>query len=288
MICSMTAFARVQNQENQIHLICEIRSINHRYLEIGLYLPDILRVFEMNIRERIKQQIKRGKIECVIRQSVLAEKENGFTINADLAKELCRASETIASFLQHPSSINPTDILRFPGVFATKEEEVNQIQPLLFQVLEKTLMEVISMRVREGEELKYLFLQRVDLIHKELSKVRERLPQVIIGQQERLQKRFADAQLDLEGYRLEQEMVIFAQKMDVTEEIDRLDTHLAEFKRILNEGGVIGRRLDFLLQELNREANTLGSKSTDSVMTHAALEMKVLIEQIREQAQNIE
>jgi len=156
------------------------------------------------------------------------------------------------------------------------------------RLVEQTLVELIEVRQREGEELKRLFLQRLDAMQVELTKVRERLPHVMKEQHDRLLKRFQDAKIELDPNRLEQEMVMFAQKIDVAEEIERTETHISEVRRMLKHGGIIGRRFDFLLQELNREANTLGSKSVDPVITHAAVEMKVLIEQIREQVQNIE
>jgi uncharacterized protein (TIGR00255 family) len=289
MISSMTAFARSQRQGEWGSLVCEMRSINHRYLEISLHLPDILRVLEMPIRECIRQHIKRGKVECSIRfHSSQNEVGAMFTINAILAKELCVTGEKIAEMMREPQKMNPTDIMRFPGVMETKETSIELLQPDVIHLVEQTIAELIEARQREGEELKRLFLQRLDLMQEELGKVRHRLPQVMVEQQERLLKRFHDAKLELEPTRLEQEMVMFAQKIDVAEEIERTETHITEVRRMLKHGGLVGRRFDFLLQELNREANTLGSKSVDPVVTHAAVEMKVLIEQIREQVQNIE
>lgn len=289
MIHSMTAFSRTHSQGGWGNFVCEMRSINHRFLEISLHLPEVLRVLEMPMRERIRQFIKRGKIECSIRyQPSLGSNTSLISVNTTLAKELCQASEKIASFLKEPSSIHPTDILRFPGVLETKEADLGALQQEVFDLLEKTLNDLIAAREREGEELKQLFLQRMNLIQQELAKVREHIPQVMKDQHERLLKRFIDAKLELDPVRLEQEMVMFAQKIDVAEEIDRTETHVNEVRRVLKQGGMVGRRLDFLLQELNREANTLGSKSVDSVLTHAAVEMKVLVEQVREQVQNIE
>lgn len=289
MIHSMTAFARVQNQGASGSLVCEIRSINHRYLEVGLHLPEVLRIMEMPLRESIRQYVQRGKIECSIRYQASSNTPGSlFTVNTMLAEELCAASEKIAEFLQHAPVINLTDILRYPGVLETKEADLSQLQADVSQLLQATLKDLVSARQREGEELKQLFLQRMDLMQSEMNKVRSHLPQVMIDQRERLLKRFVDAKIDLDANRLEQEMVMYAQKIDVSEEVERTETHIAEIRRILKQGGTVGRRLDFLLQELNREANTLGSKSTDSVLTHAAVEMKVLIEQVREQVQNIE
>jgi len=289
MIYSMTAFSRVQHQGEWGNLVCEMRSINHRYLEIGIFVPEVLRVLEMPMRELIRQHIKRGKIECVIRYQPSASSETtAVSINADYAKGLCQAAEQIAAFLKGAAPVSPTDILRFPGVLETREADIKKLQDQVFHLLEKTLNDLLAARAREGEELKHLFLQRMDLIQGELSKVRDRLPQVMQEQQDKLRKRLADVKLELDSGRLEQEMVIYAHKVDVAEEIDRTETHVTEVRRVLKQGGLAGRRLDFLLQELNREANTLGSKSADSILTHAAVEMKVLIEQVREQVQNIE
>ncbi|EKD70447.1 MAG: hypothetical protein ACD_46C00533G0008 [uncultured bacterium] len=289
MIHSMTAFSRLQNQGEWGSLVCEMRSINHRYLEISLHLPETLRVMEMPVRERIRQYAKRGKIECNIRYQPSANVAGSlFSINDKLAQELCHASEKIAGFLQTAAPVHPADILRFPGVIETKEADISLLRDELLQLVEKTLADLTSAREREGGELKQLFLGRMDLMKEELEKVRQRLPQVMKDAQDRLIKRFTDAKLEMDKNRFEQEMVLYAQRIDVAEEIDRTETHIGEIRRILKQGGQVGRRLDFLLQELNREANTLGSKSVDSVITHAAVEMKVLIEQIREQVQNIE
>ncbi|WP_197737274.1 YicC/YloC family endoribonuclease [Aquicella siphonis] len=285
----MTAFSRVQSQGQWGSLVCEMRSINHRYLEVGIHVPEMFRVLEMPMRELIRQHIKRGKIECVMRYQTSPEAEHsGLEVNTLLVKQLCDASEKIAGFLRDAGPVSPVDILRFPGVIETREADIKTLQDEIFHVLNLALKDLIAARAREGEELKHLFLQRMDLIQQQLSKVRERLPQVMQEQQDKMLKRFADVKLELDSGRLEQEMVIFAQKIDVAEEIDRTDTHVSEVRRVLKQGGLAGRRLDFLLQELNREANTLGSKSVDPVLTHAAVEMKVLIEQVREQVQNIE
>lgn len=289
MIYSMTAFARQEGQYHWGNLVCEIRSINHRYQEIAVYLPEILRTLEMPVREKIRKTIKRGKIECMFRyQPVASEKNSLLVINSSLVEELAQALKKINTILPGTVMVNSVDILRFPGVIETQEASLEVLQQAIFQLVEKTLKDLIAMREREGKGLKQLFIDRLNLILEQLIKVRERMPQLITEQQERLEKRFLDAQLELDPGRLEQEMVIFAQRIDVAEEIDRVETHIAEVNRVLKEGGAVGRRLDFLLQELNREANTLGSKSVDPHVTHAAVEMKVLIEQVREQVQNIE
>ena len=289
MILSMTAFARTQRQGEWGTLVCELRSINHRFLEISLHLPELLRVLEMPIRDRIRQLVKRGKVECTLRYQPRSERQGTLVaVNPVLAQEYCLASEKIAGLLENPAPINPVDLLRFPGVLETRESNLADIEAELFPLLSETVDELIAARGREGEGLKQLFFQRIDAMRKELAAVRLRLPQVINEQSARLLKRFQEAKVELDPGRLEQEMVFFAQRLDVAEEIERTETHLHEMMRVLKEGGIVGRRLDFLLQELNREANTLGSKSTDTVLTHAAVEMKVLIEQVREQVQNIE
>lgn len=289
MIYSMTAFARREIQGKWGVLICEMRSINHRYLEMSLHLPESLRLFEMAMRERIRQHLKRGKIECNMRLEMHMDEDNiKLNLNLALAKELIHASEKIGKLMSAQAPTAALDVLRMPGVLQSREMDNRFLEAPLLDLLEQTLQELLKVRQREGEELKVLFLQRLDLMAVEVAKVRKHLPTVLNEQTERLKKRFADAKIDLDPLRLEQEMVIFAQRIDVAEELDRTETHMAEVRRVLNQDGAAGRRLDFLLQELNREANTLGSKSVDPIITRAAVEMKVLIEQIREQVQNVE
>jgi uncharacterized protein (TIGR00255 family) len=194
----------------------------------------------------------------------------------------------IAARLKQPAPVNTMAILAWPGVLQLAEIDLETIQDHVIDLLEKTLQELVAARAREGEELKKLFLQRLDSMKAEVAKVREHLPEILTCQRERLMARFSDAKLELDTGRLEQEIVLFAQKTDVMEELDRIDSHVSEVRRILKHGGVLGRRLDFLMQELHREANTLGAKSTDVDTTRASIELKVLIEQVREQVQNIE
>lgn len=288
MIHSMTAFAREQSQGPWGVLTCEIRSINHRYLEVSLHMSEALRIFEGQMRELIRKMVKRGKIECSLRYRPALESDTAFVVNKQLAKELAIASEEIKSLLTNPAPVSASDILRFPGVLESKEADQSTLQAEVMRLVEQTLTDLLVAREREGSELNKLFLERMDLMQSEMEKVRTRLPSVIKEAQERLNKRFVDAKVELDPARIEQEMVMFAQKIDIAEEIDRTETHIAEVRRVLKSGGAAGRRLDFLLQELNREANTMGSKSTDTIITHAAVEMKVLIEQVREQVQNVE
>jgi uncharacterized protein (TIGR00255 family) len=288
MIHSMTAFSRVQSQGKWGSLTCEMRSINHRYLEISLHLPEILRVLEMPIRDLIRQHVKRGKIECNVRFQAGQETNAAVVVNKKLAKELCQAAEEISSFLGQASGVQPADILRFPGVLETQEADTKTLHEEGLKLVQNGLKELVTVRLREGDDLRQLFLGRMKSMDDQIVKVRERIPEVAQEAKDKLTRRFNEAKLELDPMRLEQEMVMFAQKVDIAEEIERTETHINELRRVLKEGGAVGRRLDFLLQELNREANTLGSKSADPTLTHAAVEMKVLIEQIREQVQNVE
>ncbi len=288
MILSMTAFSREQSQGEWGSLTCEVRSINHRYLEISLHLSEALRMFEMPIREYIRKKVQRGKIECSLRYRPSADAGNAFIVNQVLAKELVRACEEVSEMLRNPAPISVSDVVRYPGVLDSKEADQGMLQIEVMQLVDKAINDLLAAREREGSELTRLFLERMELMQLEMAKVRGRLPQVLIEAQERLIKRFTDARVELDPARIEQEMVMFAQKIDIAEEIDRTETHISEVRRVLKQGGAAGRRLDFLLQELNREANTMGSKSSDSIITHAAVEMKVLIEQVREQVQNVE
>lgn len=289
MIYSMTGFARAQSQDEWGSFVCEIRSVNHRFLEMNINLPESLRSCEMMVRETMRRQLKRGKVEVSIRYQPNASRADQlFLLNVPAVEALSTACKKIAEILSSSHTISCTDILRFPGILETPVLEMNILQTALLQLVDKALQDLITMRAREGEELKKIFLTQLNLIHQELTKIRTRLPNVLTEQQNRLKKRFLDIQLELDPLRLEQEMVLAMQKLDIAEELDRTEVHLAEMKRVLESKDLSGRRLDFLLQELNREANTLGSKSVDAVITHAVVEMKVLIEQIREQAQNVE
>lgn len=288
MIQSMTAFARTEGQGQWGSAVCELRSINHRYLELVVRLPETLHALEAPMRECIRHHIKRGKIECHLRFQPGDVSGAGITINHHLAEQLCNANEIIAQKLKQAAPVSTMDILHWPGILQIAEIDLEVIQDQVLVLLDKALQDLIAARTREGEELKQLFLQRLENMKVEVAKVRQHMPEILTYQRERLIARFSDAKLELDAERLEQEIVLFAQKTDVMEELDRIDAHISEVRRILKQGGVSGRRLDFLMQELHREANTLGAKSTDVDTTRASVELKVLIEQIREQVQNVE
>lgn len=288
MIQSMTAFARTQSQGDFGIAICEIRSINHRYLDVFVRLPEQLQALESPVRERVRQHLQRGKVECFFRYHPSEATSQSMQVNQGLAKELCDATTAISGLLKNPAPTDPIRILQWPGVLQIDDLDVQAIQKEILTLVEKALKDLIAARAREGAELKVLFLQRLESMKLELAKVRKRMPDILKAQRERLSKRFSEAKLELEETRLAQEMILFSQRSDVSEELDRLDAHISEVRRLLKEGGVLGRRLDFLMQELHREANTLGAKSVDVDTTRASVELKVLIEQMREQVQNVE
>ncbi|MGM0595090.1 MAG: YicC/YloC family endoribonuclease [Pseudomonadota bacterium] len=288
MIRSMTAFARKQAQEEWGALQLELRSVNHRYLELSPRLPEELRALEPKLRERISQRLGRGKVECSVRyqppQSVAGE----LAVNLQLVKQLAHASREVDGIIYNPAPVNSLDVLRWPGVLESPGVDEEQLHHALLGLLDQALEELDENRAREGDKLKAIILQRCDSAEAVVATVRQRLPEVLAGVRQRLHDRLSELRQELDQERLEQEMVIQAQKLDVDEEMDRLATHIEEVRRVLESDEPVGRRLDFLMQELNREANTLGSKSADSETTRASVELKVLIEQMREQIQNIE
>lgn len=287
MIYSMTAFARRELKADWGTAVWEIRSVNQRFLESYFRLPEQFRALEPVLRERFRKQLQRGKVECALRFSPNEASISKLNLNEELAKQLLHAADWVQSHGQS-SGVNPVDILRWPGVIAAEETDVNTIQSDILKEFDLTLEDFISARASEGTNLKAMIEQRLDGIEVEAKKVSERMPEIITWQKDKILGRFEEAKLELDEGRIEQEMIMLAQKVDVAEELDRLNSHIGETRNILNKGGAIGRRLDFMMQEFNRESNTLGSKSIHSDITQSAVELKVLIEQMREQIQNIE
>ncbi len=288
MIRSMTAFARKEKQGEWGALQLELRSVNHRYLEVSPRLPEELRLLEPKLRERIGQRLGRGKVECNVRYQQPQSGADGLTLNLELVKQLAHASREIDNIIYNPSPVNSLEVLRWPGVLESTGVDEEQLQGALLGLLDQALDELIENREREGEKLRAIVVQRCDTIEDVVAQVKQRLPEVLANLRKRLEDRLGELKQELDPARLEQEMVLSMQKLDVDEEMDRLATHVEEVRRVLSAGEPVGRRLDFLMQELNREANTLGSKSADSETTKASVELKVLIEQMREQIQNIE
>ncbi|AXM97416.1 YicC/YloC family endoribonuclease [Pseudomonas plecoglossicida] len=287
MVHSMTAFARVERAGSQGTLVWELRSVNHRYLEPHLRLPDALRDLESAVREGLRQGLSRGKVECTLR---LHEDSNGKPLKVDhvRAAQLVAAAEEVAGLIQQPAPLNPLEVLSWPGVLVADASDPQALNAEAVALFDEALAELKAGRLREGQELARLINERLDSMAHEVTTLRALVPQMLAAQRQKIIDRFGDLKAELDPQRLEQEMVLLAQKSDVAEELDRLSTHVNEVRRVLKSGGAAGRRLDFLMQELNREANTLGSKAFDPRSTQAAVNLKVLIEQMREQVQNIE
>jgi len=288
MIRSMTAFARQQGHGEFGELTWEVRSVNHRYLETTVRLPEELRAIEPAVRDRVTRRLGRGKVECNLRFKPSAGGVVDLRVNERLVDQILVAADKMAHRLH--SSHNPSimDLLRWPGVLESTEQDFAPVQEAALEQFDQALDALIEARTREGGRLADLIQQRVTAMREQVELARERMPAVIDAVRERLRTRLAEVVDNLDQDRLEQEMALLAQRLDVDEEMDRLRTHLDEVERVLAQDQPVGRRLDFLMQELNREANTLGSKSADSETTVVSVEMKVLIEQMREQVQNIE
>ena len=288
MARSMTAFARQEQVKDWGTLTLELRSVNHRYLDVSLRMPEDFRNLEPKIREKISTRLARGKVDVGLRFSRTETSGGEIIIDKDLVEQISAASREIDHILYNPEAVSSLDILRWPGVIKSPELDSAELSTVLFELLDTTLDDLLEGRTREGEKLIELIQQRCQSISDVIVNVKKRLPEIMQIWREKLLKRMQDASVEVDENRVEQELVIIAQKTDVDEELDRLVTHVAEVERVLKDQKPLGRRLDFLMQELNREANTLGSKSIDTETTKASVDLKVLIEQMREQIQNIE
>lgn len=289
---SMTAFARCESNESWGSLVWELRSVNHRYLEPGLRLPDTFRFLEPALREQLRKQLTRGKVDCTLQFQPSVNLEE-LTIDAELAQRYVQAAETINGFLfektgSAPAPLSAADFLFRPGVLCESEADREIIASVALTLFADALKEMNIVREREGVALAVFMQERLQRMREQAAIVRAALPDILATQKQKLRDRLCELQGELNQDRIEQELVHLAQRCDVDEELDRLDTHISEVERILKSKGAVGRKLDFLMQELNREANTLSSKSISTTTTQAAVELKVLIEQVREQVQNIE
>ena len=286
MIRSMTAYATAERATDGGTLACELRAVNHRFLELGLRLPEELRVLEPALRERIAARIARGKLDFSLRLRS-PEGEGGLQLNASLVMQLSElALDMTARFPALRTEF--IDLLQYPGVLQARSTDAEVLQAEALTLLDTLLDQFVIAREREGEKLAVAINERVDALAACAAEVRELIPTIRTGQRQKLETRLADIAQNVDPGRVEQELVLWLQKLDVDEELDRLDSHIKEIRRVLKQTEPVGRRLDFLLQEFNREANTLGSKSVDVRTTNIAVELKVLIDQIREQVQNIE
>jgi len=287
MIRSMTAYARREIKGSWGSAAWELRSVNQRYLETYIRLPEQFRSLEPMIRERIRARLTRGKVECNLRFELDPSAQGTLQLNEKLAKQLVESAKWV-KMQSDEGEINPLDVLRWPGVMVAEEQDLDAISTELLQALETALDDFISARESEGAALKTLIEQRLEGVSAEVVKVRAQMPNILLWQRERLVSKLEDAQVQLENNRLEQELVLMAQRVDVAEELDRLEAHVKETHKIMKKDEAVGRRLDFMMQEFNRESNTLASKSINAEVTTSAIELKVLIEQMREQIQNIE
>ena len=288
MIRSMTAFARQEADTELGSLAWELRSLNHRYLELGLRLPEELRAMESAVRERVNARLGRGKVECSCRFRPATATAIPVDINDNNLSRLLAACEAVNQRLPEALPSSPLDVLRWPGVVREETVDTGPLQQHALALLDKALDELLLSREREGGQIKTLLQQRCDDMSALVVQARTCLPEIRIGLREKLHARLADLDVDVDPGRFEQELVMQLQKIDVDEEMDRLESHIGEVRRVLDRKEPVGRRLDFLMQELNREANTLGSKSVVAETTNISVELKVLIEQIREQVQNVE
>lgn len=287
MIQSMTAFARLSDQHPWGMITWEIRVVNHRYLDCSLKIPEAFRSHETTVRLQLQQQLHRGRVECALRFNRESQGEQHLVLNTALIKKLSVALDEVKTYLPTTAVIDPIKILSWPQVLQNPDEDLSVAQTAVLQLFEKTLEELVATRRREGAVLAKLTQEKLQEMLVLITKVKSKIPQVLLEQRSKILKRLEEIMANLDQARFEQEMVYFAQKIDVTEEIERLEAHTKEVLRILDSGGFAGKRLDFLMQELNREANTLGSKSVAIETTQTAIELKVLIEQMREQVQNI-
>lgn len=287
MIYSMTAFSRVEIKKDWGTAIWEMRSVNQRFLETFFRLPEAFRGLENTLRETLKSRLTRGKVECSLRIDLKDPTTSALNLNQDLARQVIASLKWVQNEAG-TGEMNLMDVLRYPGVVEPQEQDLDLVSQDLLEGFNLCLADFIAMRGREGEKLHALIQQRLEAIKTEAQKVESQMPNILQWQRERLQQRFQDAQIDLDPQRFEQEIVILAQRLDVAEELDRLQLHVKETNNILSNGGAVGRKLDFMMQELNREANTLASKSINADITASAVELKVIIEQMREQIQNLE
>jgi uncharacterized protein (TIGR00255 family) len=288
MTSSMTAFARQQSDHAWGTLVWEIRSVNHRYLEPSFRLPESLRHLEGTLREQLRNTVQRGKVETQLKFIGAVNPDATISINDTLLSQLQATTAHIRAKIPGTAPLDPLEILKWPGIVIEREQDTKLIEEKTLELFTRTLTALQEQREREGGQLKQLIEDRLKAVSGIVANIRKNMPTILAAQSERIKAQFAELQLAVEPTRLEQEIVLVTQKADIHEEVDRLDTHVKEVLRTLNQSGQVGRRLDFLMQELNREANTICSKAIVTSTTFDAVELKVLIEQMREQIQNIE
>ena len=284
MTKSMTAFARSESG----HISWEIRSVNHRYLEVGLKVPDAFRSLEIGLRNKLKARLNRGKIDCQLRIGHSQASEASLSIDEKLLEDLTGALATIIPKLETVAPVNPLEVLKWPGLLSEPTEDEETIKRTVVELFDAALAQLIEMRSSEGAELRKIILEKLADLRSIVEQAATEAPIISARQRDKMISKLNDLKIEADPGRIEQELVIMAQKSDVAEELDRLNTHIEEVSATLDSTEAVGRRLDFLMQELNREANTLSSKAVATNTTIQAVELKVAIEQMREQIQNIE
>ena len=284
MTKSMTAFARSESG----HISWEIRSVNHRYLEVGLKVPDAFRSLEISLRNKLKARLNRGKIDCQLRIGHSQASEASLSIDEKLLEDLTGALATIIPKLETVAPVNPLEVLKWPGLLSEPTEDEESIKRTVVELFDAALAQLIEMRSSEGAELRKIILEKLADLRSIVEQAATEAPIISARQRDKMISKLNDLKIEADPGRIEQELVIMAQKSDVAEELDRLNTHIEEVSATLDSTEAVGRRLDFLMQELNREANTLSSKAVATNTTIQAVELKVAIEQMREQIQNIE
>ena len=288
MILSMTGFAAAAAELSGISLAIELRSVNHRFLDVTVKLPEELRMLEPQLRERLAATQKRGKLECRVALARTPGAVGGIAVDAARVRQLAAAATEIARAIPGTAPLSTGDILRWPGVMIEASLSPEALAERVYFLVDHALAELTAARAREGAKLRAVLEARCADIDREVARVAPRIPVLHAAFVDRLGARLREAGLDPNDDRLKQELALFATRIDIAEEVARLATHVAEFRRVLAQGGSAGKRLDFLAQELHREANTLGSKSVDAELSQVSLELKVAIEQMREQVQNLE
>lgn len=288
MVASMTAFGRCATQQDWGQAVWELRSVNHRYLDLSFKIPESFRAWEIPWRNQLAKLLQRGKVECHLSFQPSAQLAPHLEVNKNLVEQLILSCQQLSQYSQVDTRLKARDLLIWPGVLTTRAKEISSLEEPLTKLLLAAAQELNQTRYREGEQLKQLLQDKLAQIACYVQKAEQKLPTVLSLQREKLLHKLQEIQTALDPQRLEYELVLFAQRIDVQEEIDRLKTHIQEVQRNLNSHQSQGRRLDFLMQEMNREANTLGAKAADDEIANAAIELKVLIEQMREQIQNVE
>lgn len=288
MIYSMTGYAVASAEQPFGTLNLELRSVNHRYLDIQFRIPDELRALESGMRDMATARISRGKVEVRLAVAKSLASPAGLQIDEQLLAQLGRLDERVRAAMPEAQALSVNDVLRWPGLLGSDNLEPEKLQETCNALMSRALDDLTAMRAREGAKLRQVLLDRIQSMEDLVRRAAPRMPLLVAAYREKLSARLKEAMVNMEDDRLKQELVLFASKIDVDEELSRLTTHFGEIRRILDKGGAVGKRLDFLMQELNREANTLGSKSVDLEVTQISMDLKVLIEQMREQIQNIE